>query len=65
MVDAQGSMLDRVPLGEADRTSTILPRTAYVVLGDWPLGMIFALLMMGMIVVKYKDCYEKRRRMPV
>ena len=65
MVDAQGSMLDRVPLGAADRASTSLPRTAYVVLGDWPLGIIFALLMMGMIVVKYRDCYEKRRRMPV
>ena len=65
MVDAQGTMLDRVTLGEADRASAILPRTAYVVLGDWPLGIIFALLMMGMIVVKYRNCHEKRRRMPV
>ena len=65
MVDASGTMLDRVPLGEAGRVSPISPQTVYVVLGDWPLGVLFALLMIGMIVVKYVDCYEKRRRMPV
>ena len=63
LVDRQGSMLDRVPIraacgeGGGRRGCT----TPYAFLGDWPLGVTFALLMLAMILVKYAHRHEKRR----
>ena len=62
LVDRQGSMLDRVPIraacvGNLRRGYT----TPYAFLGDWPLGVTFALLMLAMILVKYAHRHEKRR----
>ena len=63
LVDRRGSMFDRVPIRPATgedggrRGST----TPYVLLGDWPLGVAFALLMTAMILVKYAHRNEKRR----
>ena len=55
LVDASGSMFDRVtPAAEG-----VL--TWYVRLGDKPLFVAFLLLILLMIVIKYKDYYEKRR----
>ena len=63
LVDMQGSMMDRVAIapalgengGKRDRT------TPYAAFGDIPLGVTFALLIVAMILVKYKHQHEKRR----
>ena len=58
LVDRCGTMFDRIAVeaeGENGR------RTPYVILGDLPLSIAFALLILGMIVVKYSNSYEKRR----
>ena len=55
LVDRQGTMFDRLGIAGGE-----LP-TPYVLLGDVPLGIIFALLILGMILVKYRHYYEKRR----
>ena len=54
LVDKEGTMLDKVEVGGRQRT-------VYVRLGDWPLGIAFALLILAMILVKYKAHYEQRR----
>ena len=55
LVDRQGTMFDRLGIAGGERP------TPYVLLGDVPLGIIFALLILGMILVKYRHYYEKRR----
>ena len=66
LVDRRGAMLDRVSLRPpqgADggwRGYT----TPYAALGDWPLGVTFALLILGMILVKYAR-YGKHRSLSV
>ena len=57
LVDREGTMLDRVSIC-AEPTPTA---TFYTSFGDWPLGIAFALLILSMILVKYKAHYEKRR----
>jgi len=57
LVDARGTMFDRVAVAPM---AILAPRTPYVLLGDWPLGVAFALLILAMILVKYRD-YAKRR----
>ena len=55
LVDKEGTMFDKVKVkggGEGGR------RTAYVGLGDWPLGIAFALLMLSLILVEYRAHYE-------
>ena len=54
LVDARGTMCDRIAAGAARKT-------VYVRLGDIPLAVAFALLISMMVLVKYKDTYEKRR----
>ena len=47
---------DRVGVASDDRVGTV-----YVWLGDIPLTTAFALLLLSMILVKYKAHYEQRR----
>jgi len=54
LVDQRGTMFDRVMPARSAR------RTPYVYLGDGPMFGAFALLMLGMILIKCKD-YAKRR----
>ena len=54
LVDERGTMCDRIVLGHGRKT-------VYMTLGDIPLAAIFALLIALMVLVKYKDTYEKRR----
>ena len=57
LVDKEGTMFDKVKVkGEGEQWQTV-----YVALGDWPLGIAFALLILSMILVKYKAHYEQRR----
>ena len=51
LVDRQGAMMDKVEVGGRQRT-------VYVLFGDWPLGIAFALLILALIMVKYKHRYE-------
>ena len=70
LVDKEGTMLDRVGL-VSDRVRLASDRvgvasddrvgTVYVWLGDIPLTTAFALLLLAMILVKYKAHYEQRR----
>ena len=67
LVDSEGTMLDRVPMrpllgADGGLRGYTTPYTAY---GDIPLGVTFALLMGGMILVKYADNYGKHRTMPL
>ena len=58
LTDRRGTMFDRLEVktgGEGER------RTFYVSFGDVPLALAFALLILLMILVKYKDHYEKGR----
>ncbi len=55
--EARGTMFDRIELPSAGAP------TVYVVLGDWPLGLVFSLLIFGMILVEYRSNHEKRRDM--
>ena len=62
LVDVRGTMMDRVafrPSGGGRRGSL----TPYAAIGDWPLGTTFALLIVGMILVKYYNTYGKHRTM--
>ena len=53
LVDKAGTMFDKVKVkGEGEQ------RTVYVCLGDVPLGIAFALLILSMILVKYKAHHE-------
>ena len=53
LVDKEGTMFDKVKVkGEGEQ------RTVYVCLGDVPLGIAFALLILSMILVKYKAHHE-------
>jgi len=54
LVDARGTMFDRIPLVPARPT-------LYTRVGDSPLAISFALLILGLIVIKYKTIYEQRR----
>ena len=57
LVDARATMADRIEV-----TRACCPRgTPYVLFGDIPLGVAFGLLLIAMILVKYKDNHEKRR----
>ena len=74
LVDREGTMLDRievhgawcvVPGSEKDAHQAPVTGhqalTPYVQMGDIPLAILFALLMLAMILVKYKAHYEQRR----
>ena len=73
LVDRQGTMLDKIEVkvrGEGEqrsadsnirRSPSPCSFTYYTSLGDWPLGIAFALLIITLILVKYKNHYEKRR----
>lgn len=56
VIDPYGRILHRLPLGEAGRFDSPLPRplppTVYAVWGDWPFA--FLLLMSGLLAVVYK-----------
>ena len=52
LVDRQGAMMDKIRI-----SSTPTP-TIYTSLGDWPLGIAFALLIITIILVKYRHHYE-------
>jgi len=61
LVDRRGTMFDKIEVkARGDDTFTL-----YVRLGDGPLGLAFALLILAMILVKYKSNYEKRRCLPL
>ena len=62
LIDRQGTMFDRLLL--ADIGAWSVP-TVYVLVGDWPLGTLFVLLISAMILVKYRYEYEKRRKLSV
>ena len=66
LVDRQGTMMDRVKVkvrgegegeGETEGTDR-MAMTPYVRVGDWPLGIAFALLIITLILVKYRHRYE-------
>ena len=60
LVDARGVMCDKVTkLGRP--CPTMSPQTFYGEFGDIPLSVSFALLILSMVLVKYRDTYEKRR----
>ena len=65
LVDREGTMLDRIVIPEEWTRHTrtwgcLVTRslTPYVVFGDIPLGIAFALLILSMILVKYKAHHE-------
>ncbi len=53
-VDARGTICDRIPVSGARRTP-------YLLWGDVPLAVAFALFIGVVILVKYRDNHEKRR----
>ena len=58
LVDRSGTMLDRISIAvDGNRQQS----TVYVRWGDIPLTIAFALLMLGLILVKYREHHEKRR----
>ncbi|MBR1920420.1 MAG: apolipoprotein N-acyltransferase [Kiritimatiellae bacterium] len=65
LVDARGTMCasvllkNDVPRSPEQKLPPFL--TPYTLVGDWPLGITFSLLIALMVLVKYKDTYEKRR----
>ncbi len=67
LVDSRGTMCESIQIQKRKNSAilnskfVILNSTIYVVIGDWPLGILFALLIMASVLVKYKDKYEKRR----
>ena len=64
LVDKEGTMFDRIEVKDGRRKTEdadLLTVTPYVVFGDWPLGIAFALLILSMILVKYKAHHEQRR----
>lgn len=64
LVDREGTMFDKIEVkvrgeGEGEKEdSECLAVTPYVRVGDWPLGIAFALLIIALIVVKYRHRYE-------
>lgn len=60
LIDRQGSMIDRVFVRNHNGKTT-----PYVIVGDKPLAIAFTLLIISMILVKYKDYYAKHRTMPL
>ena len=64
LVDKEGTMFDRiqVPCAKDDwrkaQSTRHKAQTPYVRMGDLPLAILFALLMLSMILVKYKAHYE-------
>jgi apolipoprotein N-acyltransferase len=60
LVDCGGAMMDRVPV--VPENGKRGPLTPYAAFGDVPLAVAFALLMVAMILVKYKT-YGKHRSM--
>lgn len=56
LVDKAAAMCDRVEVAK-----TPPPPTVYVRLGDKPLAALFSLLIAMMILIKYRNEYEKRR----
>ena len=62
LVDARGTMCDMVTK-LSPPSPTMSPVTFYGTVGDMPLSVSFALLIILMVLVKYKDTYEKRRYM--
>ena len=66
LVDAPGSMVDRISMAPAvgEGGAGRPPTTPYVAVGDWPLGITFALLIAAMILAKYSR-YGKLRSMSV
>lgn len=60
LVDAKGTLFDRVCI-PAPSTKHQLPSPIYTRLGDWPLGVAFALLILGYILIYFTSIYEKRR----
>ena len=61
LTDRRGTMFDRIAINSTP-TPTPTP-TIYTSIGDLPLGISFALLILAMILVKYKHYYEKRRKL--
>ena len=61
LVDAKGTLFDRVRLPPASSPSFTTSHTFYVRFGDLPLGSAFALLILGYILVYLYSNYEKRR----
>ena len=62
LVDERGTMCDTVTK-LSPPCPTMSPVTFYGTVGDMPLSVSFALLIILMVLVKYKDTYEKRRYM--
>ena len=62
LVDECGTMCDTVTK-LSPPCPTMSPVTFYGTVGDMPLSVSFALLIILMVLVKYKDTYEKRRYM--
>jgi apolipoprotein N-acyltransferase len=56
LVDAKGTMCEAVEIGRDFGW-----KSWYVRLGDIPLAVAFILLILSMIMVKYRNEYEKRR----
>ncbi len=52
LVDRPGTMFDRLMLPDSQSPDA---KTLYVLFGDWPLGVLFALLIGCLILVKYKS----------
>ena len=62
LVDERGTMCDTVTK-LSPPCPTMSPVTFYGTVGDIPLAVSFALLILSMVLVKYKNTYEKRRYM--
>jgi apolipoprotein N-acyltransferase len=56
LVDKEAAMCERVEIAKSAPR-----RTVYVQLGDKPFAVLFSLLLITMILVKYRNEYEKRR----
>ena len=67
LVDVRGTMCEsvllknEVPYSPEQKLPPFL--TPYTLVGDLPLSVSFALLILSMVLVKYKNTYEKRRYM--
>ena len=61
LVDAKGTLFDRVRLPLTQTPNVPVAQTLYTRLGDWPLGIAFALLILGYILIYFTSIYEKRR----
>ena len=61
LVDAKGTLFDRVQLPLPQTPDDPVAQTLYTRLGDWPLGIAFTLLILGYILIYFTSIYEKRR----